>query len=1099
MPPSPSLRVSPGRERTKEVHKRGRSLEHGLSHKPKDDDLLLFADIQSGEKEKESFLLQSSDDFDDSLNKLRFFSEFKPVNIPARGESSDLLNAEGDKNDYDWLLTPPDTPLFPSLDDEEPPPLKVITRGRPQSQTKSLSRSSTMERTQRSSRSSASPSRHSPSPRSTVSTVHSMPRQSSASRASSPSLVRTPTPTRRPAIPPTKPSTPTRRSASPTPRRISTGSFSQPKRGISPVKSSRGSSPSPKIRGWDPNPPGFPTETPPNLRTSLPDRPISRSRGLSPASGVGSDSSSRYRRQSMSPTPSRSASSSHSHDRDHFSHSTGDDDIDSMSSFSNSISARKNIGMIKNRTVAVSKKPAKNIVTVGSAPKRSFDSALWLMDHRKAPQNMFRPLLSSVPTTSFVTGKANNTSRPMFSRNSSLTTSSNASSEHGATIAPYIDSDHDLVDYPDGESEKIEGSDVHEEVFAFDKVDELDENLDRDEELLERPLGDFGREMVEVTCSRCRKRFFLIEDDADVDLCEECVAAGRIAVSQPAVMRDEMAQMEISTKSDDDLCQKAKSENVSYEKEFSIPELVEVTTKSVDNVHQKAKSENVSYEKEPSMLLPELSSKEIMEESNDLGHSVLEIDKEKQIEILREQVSADLNLDKTIEPTAPEVNASGKFIPEEHCTGIEVKDLPAQQISTYAQCERQQPPPDSKWEDLNKEPIISDLGSCNKQHQTEIAIGPMHRGENTEGSGISVLLMQRSNSSKWPVVEGRSFSATNIHCSEPSYTRDSTSVLKRSLGHQSSSASSSVDLGPFRNTEARLHRLLSNRNKLSGRHVSSLSTGSVSDMSISGSSIRIGPRSDNNEEMCNSFDGEYSKGSETASPSVSERNVKGAQNISIENEASVVLEASVEEYDERILDVQNEAESEQIEPTKMDSLGEGQTSTVSEDKELATPVESCIVEVSSDKHVELSSAEPEAPKQQMRRSFTLEEATDTIIFCSSIVHDLAYNAATIAIEKENANQEVIEESRPAIAAINIPITKPDSTTGLPVKRIVNARKVKRKRPETENPTSAETEGGNAKDSDLLPASGDGGVHKKENLKQQPPPAKLEAKCNCTIM
>lgn len=68
MPPSPSLRASPGRERTKEARNRGRSLEHGLSYKPKDDDLLLFSDIQNGEKEKESFLLQSSDDFDESLS-----------------------------------------------------------------------------------------------------------------------------------------------------------------------------------------------------------------------------------------------------------------------------------------------------------------------------------------------------------------------------------------------------------------------------------------------------------------------------------------------------------------------------------------------------------------------------------------------------------------------------------------------------------------------------------------------------------------------------------------------------------------------------------------------------------------------------------------------------------------------------------------------------------------------------------------------------------------------------------------------------------------------------------------------------------------------
>lgn len=132
----------------------------------------------------------------------------------------------------------------------------------------------------------------------------------------------------------------------------------------------------------------------------------------------------------------------------------------------------------------------------------------------------------------------------------------------------------------------------------------------------------------------------------------------------------------------------------------------------------------------------------------------------------------------------------------------------------------------------------------------------------------------------------------------------------------------------------------------------------------------------------------------------------------------------------------------------------------------------------------------------MRRSFTLEEATDTILFCSSIVHDVAYKAASIAIEKEKMNQEAIEE--PRITAINYPAAKPDRPTELPVKRIVNARKVKRKRPDTENTTqSGEVEAGDVKDCDSLPATGDA-VHKNEGLKP-PPPAKLEAKCNCTIM
>lgn len=37
--------------------------------------------------------------------KLRDFSDYKlGISIPTRRESSDLLNAEGDKNDYDWLV-----------------------------------------------------------------------------------------------------------------------------------------------------------------------------------------------------------------------------------------------------------------------------------------------------------------------------------------------------------------------------------------------------------------------------------------------------------------------------------------------------------------------------------------------------------------------------------------------------------------------------------------------------------------------------------------------------------------------------------------------------------------------------------------------------------------------------------------------------------------------------------------------------------------------------------------------------------------------------------------------------------------------------------
>lgn len=74
MPPSPALRCSPGRElRTEHNHKRGRSFESSVPMKTKDDDLTLFTDMES--RERDNFLLQSADDLNASIgNKALSFS-----------------------------------------------------------------------------------------------------------------------------------------------------------------------------------------------------------------------------------------------------------------------------------------------------------------------------------------------------------------------------------------------------------------------------------------------------------------------------------------------------------------------------------------------------------------------------------------------------------------------------------------------------------------------------------------------------------------------------------------------------------------------------------------------------------------------------------------------------------------------------------------------------------------------------------------------------------------------------------------------------------------------------------------------------------------
>ncbi|XP_076901037.1 uncharacterized protein LOC143555359 isoform X1 [Bidens hawaiensis] len=360
MPISPAMRCSPGREPRGGNHKRGCSLESGIVFKERDDDLALFNEVQN--KESDSFLLQSNDDFEDIfVTKLRHFSDHKlGINVAARGESSDLLNAEEEKNDYEWLMVPPDTPLFPSLDDDTPR-VNPAQRGRPQAQPITISRSSTMEKSHRSSRGSPSPNRLSPSPRSHEPPFQPRARATSALSSSPPPTRRPITRSRRPSSPSSKPSSPPPRASTPTSRRLSTGSTST-------TRGSLGNSPSQKVKAWQVNIPGFSTEAPPNLRTSLADRPASYVRGSSPASRNG--------RKSMSPTAPRSIGSSRGKGS-----IASDDDVESLPSVIVDGSDRSNsrrVSGFRNNNYNKVPSPQKpnRMVTSSSAPKRSFDMAL---------------------------------------------------------------------------------------------------------------------------------------------------------------------------------------------------------------------------------------------------------------------------------------------------------------------------------------------------------------------------------------------------------------------------------------------------------------------------------------------------------------------------------------------------------------------------------------------------------------------------------------------------------------------------------------------------------------------------------------------------
>ncbi|GER56054.1 proline-rich family protein [Striga asiatica] len=402
MSPSPATRMSPHRDLRTENHKRRHSLESGISNRDKEDDLELFNEVR--DKERENFLLDSNDNIDDIFStKFGYFSGHKlGISAPSRGESSDLLNDGGNnRKDYEWLVTPPETPLFRSLDDEAPPQVNRAHTSRP-----------TMERGEESSRSraSSSPHRRSPSPK--PSKPFSVTRSSPPSRGHSPP----------------------RRSSTPTPRRI----ISTPSRtrGASPVKTG------PKVKAWQSSIPGFSSEKPPNLRV---DRPASYMRGSSsPTSGNG--------RKSISPGASRSIGSSRGSVV-----SSGDDDQDSLHSVG------RDVGVLRKQTRALSR----------SAPKRSLD--LGRQMDRKSPPNMFRPLLSGVPSSTF---HASSPHYSAASKYSSITARSNPSTNL-RTSGPK-DTE---INEPKQEDTKIDPFKDHDsyaddDIFVMDQTHDSSDKID---------------------------------------------------------------------------------------------------------------------------------------------------------------------------------------------------------------------------------------------------------------------------------------------------------------------------------------------------------------------------------------------------------------------------------------------------------------------------------------------------------------------------------------------------------------------------------------------------------------------------------------------
>ncbi|KAL6641692.1 hypothetical protein ACP70R_019873 [Stipagrostis hirtigluma subsp. patula] len=1167
MPPSPSLRRSP-----KEIsHKRGHSIGSILPAKSKDDELTLFTEMQK--HERDNFLLEPAEDFDESISKLSYFRDLKVgVNIAARRENRDLLNVDGDRNDYDWLLTPPETPLFHSLDDEENQRISLAHRGRSQIKPVSISRSSTMENSRRSNRSSASPSRMSPSPRSCSSTVLTRTRSSnSSSQCSTPLSLQPSTPSQRSSTPSaSKTLTPPRRSSSPASRRMCTSSGPMPngKRGTSPVKANQRSS-SPKLQGWQSSDPGFSFDAPPNLRTSLSDRSVSRSRGGSPSSFSGLDLVWRGRRQSVSPTPSRRASSSHSNDRDR------------LSSYS--------------KSSATSKKPSKSFSS-SSAPKRSFDSAVWLMDHRKAPQDMFRPLLSSVPSTTFSAGKGNNVHQPILSHNSSLTTSSNASFKQGAMFGPCMDNDQrrDVV----GECEVTTSPVIHDDIFMCDKLDELNEGpncqqctlsatrsgpespstVKSAENTRQDPAMERGRtaqtscnvasstevgHCIVATCASCGKLFNSMNVGAEVDYCEECALVDegfKIQVLEEAHRQD---QKTINSKpyviSDATCISPDCAESIN---EATLDSLL-VNDEPQGDCQQKCPASQSTVDTTDEMLL---------------GKHVVNA-----AENIRAHDVGDSSVENSIGTSFPQCSIN-VCQPTEQTSVIECDILRKQTGDHHNEAPQCQP--ESICESIE---CVSDTRTIDYSHKLGSIGHPNVNAENVEGAGISVLLLRKSSSNKGTVVEGRPLAATNILCSEPYYTRDNVSMLKQTNGWDSSSAASSIDQGSSRQSDVHLECLKSrNRYDIEKAKIASTvsckSISSMSDMSISNCSVSLCAPSDTiagtgfltdnsgssasrtmicTEELDGSCKYTLSSAIEcwSAAQAIFNDSSESFGDVVIENQStgrmahkdnlsanlcssdtktwndiplslasdeSCILETEegtsaitqcysvgTPEHPNNECGIDNyETQYEAVlasnEAKKLDDCG---VPIIFEEDVLVSATETNTMDFPGDGlhnvqatershgprwqalHLCLTSISKKSPvtvegsKEQIPRCFTLEEATDTVLFCSAIVHDVAYKAATIGLEREQ-ELEFTAIPRSAITIVGNSMPKGEGLRKLPRRRMPKHRK------KSEGETSTETSKVEVVTKDPGQARSIPEVTRMPDSMKLP---KLESKCNCTVM
>ncbi|KAL0447224.1 UNVERIFIED_CONTAM: hypothetical protein Slati_1850300 [Sesamum latifolium] len=819
----------------------------------------------------------------------------------------------------------------------------------------------------------------------------------------------------------------------------------------------------------------------------------------------------------MSPTASRCVSSSHSHEGDPFSShrkgsvaSCGDDDVDSLqltpvSSLDLSAS-RSTAPYPSNSTMSFSKKPMK--ILSSSAPKRSFD-LVRQMD-RKAPQNMFRPLLSSVPSSTFYVGKASASHHSQTSRNSSVADSSNASFGQATSGA------HDTVgseqNHEDATSGHVEGHypDGLDEVFVMQQPDALSEYVE--DRFVEDMFGGQAGEIdgpsvvgsplgIAESCNKLHAatggdRAVIVldrkHDSTDIDGTPDTVICFKCGVV--------FHSADVVTEGNLQLCLDCKSLEIN----LNITNPLNIVMFGEKNTGD---SVQILYHGSP----------EVLERPASIPES---------LQVTCTGESGRIHPDKA----ASESQHSYSDLSQNLSVAvIEEEDL------TFAAAQ------------VIKELMDGDTGYQQLQHA---AVSSNSEADVSEGAGIS-LLLKRSSSIKGYIVQSKSFTASYTSYDDFSYARDSVNSIRSSMEHSSASVSSSVDLGSSRQTDIWNHGQSSgqksdmeyNRCEMLLKHKRSVS-------SLSGASSHafvvpsITPSchedsldvvaADINKEVRGDTDpcglaSEWTEAESTCTDIESNSILKTAaeQSSHLMNAHSgdtPVLnsmhaetpsshsQTSIQEEDatpsscaDRVdvagvpnlssLDAISEMEIENADVISADSYSDvdsansksGMTELRHDDVVTATVEEYDILHPAHGVHEE-SRILLEDMGATKARSLTLEEATDAILFCRSIAHNLAYEAADIAIDNENLQVEVLQPTVTFVSKSNSQIR--DICSRNVGKRSSKSQKAQQKRleMETKPPPCSETK---QKSSPHITGAPNNG----ESVK----PPKLESKCNCVIM